>query len=134
VTGPALRAWAAAPGDLDAAVRASAAEGFDYGPIIDRTRRTADGQVLTWRMTTYPHCAAVTVTPFLIDWNDSQHPAGAAPAGLRLHEFRLRSPEPERLAARLRALGLELDVEAAEQPGLSAVLVGPQGHRLVLDS
>ncbi|HXW45169.1 MAG TPA: VOC family protein [Streptosporangiaceae bacterium] len=133
LTEPGLRAWAAAPGDLDAVVRESAAGGFDYGPIVDRSRRTADGHELTWRMTTYPDSAQVAVTPFLIDWNGSPHPAAAAPAGLRLHEFRLRCPAPDRLAARLRALGLDLNVDEAELPGLSAVLVGPQGQRVVLD-
>jgi hypothetical protein len=134
VTEPGLRAWAAAPGDLDAAVREAASAGFGYGAIEDRSRRTADGHELTWRMTTYPHSAEVAVVPFLIDWNGSQHPAGTAPAGLSLHEFRLGSPEPGRLAARLRALGLDLDVEGAGRPSLTAVLRGPRGQRLVLGS
>ncbi len=133
VTEPALRAWAVAPDDLDAAVQHSAAAGFRYGSIVDRRRRSPDGHELTWRMTTYPHSSEVAIAPFLIDWNGSQHPADTAPGGLSLHRLRLRSPGPERLAARLAALGLDLDVERAERPELSAVLLGPRGQRVVLD-
>jgi hypothetical protein len=58
-----------------------------------------------------------------------------AQAGVRpalLHRFRPSSPGPKRLAARLRALGLDLDVERAGRPALGAVLLGPEGQRVVL--
>jgi hypothetical protein len=132
VTKPRLRAWAVAPDDLDAAVGRAASAGFGYGTIVSGRRRTADGRELTWRMTTLPQSPEVAVTPFLIDWGDSEHPADAAPAGLDLREFRVRSPEPDRLAALLRALGLDLNVESATRPALSAVLRGPHGQRLAL--
>ncbi len=129
---PGLRAWAVAPGDLDAAVRRSAAAGFCYGTIVDRRRLSPEGHELTWRMTTYPHSAGVAATPFLIDWDGGQHPADTAPGGLSLHRLTLRSPEPGRLAALLRALGLDLDVESAEKPELGAVLLGPRGQSIAL--
>lgn len=133
VTQPGLRAWAVAPDDLDAAVRRAASAGFDYPAVVSRRRRRADGRELSWRMTTYPQPPGGAVIPFLIDWDSSEHPANAAPAGLSLDQFRLRSPEPARLNALLRALGLELDVERASRPALSAVLRGPQGQELVLE-
>ena len=71
---------------------------------------------------------------FLIDWDGSEHPAGTAPGGLSLHQFRLRSPEAGRLCALFRALGLDLNVENASRPAISAVLRGPRGQRLVLGS
>jgi hypothetical protein len=134
VTQPGLRAWAVAPDDLDTAVRQTASAGFDYPAIVNRRRRTADGRELTWRMTTYPQPPGSAVIPFLIDWGGSEHPAGAAPAGLSLDQFRLRSPEPDRLATLLRALALDLTVESSSRPALSAVLRGPQGQRMVLES
>jgi Glyoxalase-like domain len=132
VTQPGLRAWAVAPDDLDAAVRRAASAGFDYAAIVNRRRRTADGRELTWRMTVFPQSPGVAVTPFLIDWHGGEHPADAAPAGLGLHQFRVCSPEPDRLAALLGALGLDLNVESASRPALSAELRGPQDQRLVL--
>ena len=134
LTQPGLRAWAVAPDDLDAAVRRAASAGFGYPAIVNRRRRTPDGRELSWRMTICPQPPGVAVIPFLIDWGGSEHPAGAAPPGLGLHQFRVRSPEPDRLAALLGALGLDLDVEGASTPALSAVLRGWQGQDLVLGS
>jgi Glyoxalase-like domain len=128
LSAPALRSWAVAPADLDEAVRASRAAGFDYGPIVTGRRRTADGHELTWRASSYPHSSAVTAEPFLIDWGGGPHPASAAPAGLTLEELRLSSPDPRRLHEQLRVLGLDLRVEYADRPGLGAVLSGPQGR------
>jgi hypothetical protein len=131
---PALRGWAAAPADLEAAVLDARAAGYDYGDIVGRRRRTMDGGELSWRMTTASASPATGVLPFLIDWQDSAHPAPGAPAGLLLEEFRLFAPDPEFMAARLRALGLDLPVERAAKPALRAVLTGAAGRRIVLDS
>jgi len=132
VTQPGLRAWALAPDDLDTAVRRAASAGFGYPAIVSRRRRSPDGRELTWRMTTYPQPSGNAVIPFLIDWGGSEHPAAAAPAGLSLDRFLLRSPEPGRLAALLRSLGLDLNVESASRPEITAVLRAPQGQRLAL--
>jgi hypothetical protein len=132
MTAPGLRGWAAAPDDLDAVVQASLAGGFGYGHVVAGQRDTAQGRPLTWRMTESPDGAADGVVPFLIDWADSPHPAQAAPAGVTLTEFRLAVPDPERLAARLRMLGLDLAVDAADQPRLRAVLTGAHGETVLL--
>lgn len=134
LSAPALRGWAVAPADLDAAVQESREAGFDYGPIVTGRRHTTDGHELTWRMTTYLHSPAVAVRPFLIDWADSPHPASAAPGGLALEELCLSSPDPEKLHEQLRALGLDLRVQRADRPELCAVLSGPQGGRITLTS
>jgi hypothetical protein len=134
LTAPALRAWAAAPRDLDAAVRQARSEGFDYGDIVSRNRRTpGDGEV-SWRMTTYPNNGAVAVIPFLIDWGPARHPAQTAPPGLRLTEFRILAPDPEQVIRELRAAGIDLLVEHADAPALRAVLTGPQDTQVVLVS
>jgi Glyoxalase-like domain len=134
LSGPALRGWAAAPDNLDAALQRSATAGFDYGLVVAAARRTAEGHELKWRMTNSAHSAAVAVAPFLIDWADSAHPAGTAPSGATLAEFRLLSPQPTQLAAQLELLGVDVPIEEAGRPGLRAVIVGPGGARLTLDS
>ncbi len=134
LTAPALRAWAASPSDLDAAVKQARAQGFDYGDIVVRNRRTASGAQLTWRMTTYPHDGALNVIPFLIDWGTEVHPAQTAPSGLQLTEFRILAPDPYQVSSELRAVGLDLPVDQADAPALHAVLTGPDGTRVVLDS
>jgi hypothetical protein len=134
LTAPALRSWAAAPQDLDAAVRRARTEGFDYGDIVTRHRRTPGDGELSWRMTTYPNDGAVAVIPFLIDWGPARHPAQTAPSGLRLTEFRILAPDPQQVIRQLRAAGIDLPVEHADAPGLRAVLTGPQDTRVVLVS
>jgi len=131
---PALRAWAAAPGDLDAAVRQARAEGFHYGDIVTGHRRTPGNGELSWRMTTYPNDGAVAVVPFLIDWGPARHPAQTAPSGLRLTEFRILAPDPQQVSRQLRAAGIDLPVDHADGPALRAVLTGPQGTQVVLVS
>jgi hypothetical protein len=134
LTAPALRAWAASPSDLDAAVLQARQQGFDYGDIVVRNRRTASGSELTWRMTTYPPDGAVNVIPFLIDWGTELHPARTAPSGLRLADFRIFAPDPDKVSSELRAAGLDLPVDRGDAPALHAVLTGPEGTELVLES
>jgi catechol 2,3-dioxygenase-like lactoylglutathione lyase family enzyme len=134
LTAPALRAWAAAPQDLDAAVRQARTEGLAYGDIVTAHRRSPGDGELSWRMTTYPYDGAVAVVPFLIDWGSTRHPAQTAPSGLRLSEFRILAPDPEQVIRQLRAAGIDLPVEHADTPGLRAVLTGPDDTRVVLVS
>jgi hypothetical protein len=131
---PALRAWAAAPRDIDAAVRRARTEGFDYGDIVTRHRRTPGNGELSWRMTALPHDGAVAVVPFLIDWGAQRHPAETAPGGLRLSEFRILAPDPQQVIGQLRAAGIDLPVGHGDTPALRAVLTGPAGARVVLVS
>jgi hypothetical protein len=131
---PALRSWAAAPRDLDAAVRRARTEGFDYGDIVTRHRRTPGDGELSWRMTTYPNDGAVAVIPFLIDWGPARHPAQTAPPGLRLTEFSILAPDPQQVIRQLRAASIDLPVEQADVPALRAVLAGPDDTQVVLVS
>jgi hypothetical protein len=134
LTAPALRAWAAAPQDLDAAVERARTEGLAYGDIVTGHRRSpGDGEV-SWRMTTYAYDGAVAVVPFLIDWGPARHPAQTAPTGLRLTEFRILAPDPQPVIRQLRAAGIDLPVEHADVPALRAVLTGPQDTQVVLES
>ena len=134
LTAPALRAWAAAAEDIDNAAREARAEGFDYGDVVTRHRRTLGDDELSWRMTNYPHNGAVAVIPFLIDWGHSRHPAQTAPSGLRLTEFRILAPDPDKVVRELRAASIDLPVDHADAPALRAVLTGPADVRVVLSS
>jgi hypothetical protein len=129
---PALRSWAAAPGDFDMAVRHSLADGFDYGPVVAGQRRTAGGLDLAWRMTSASLRPGIAITPFLIDWGTGPHPADSAPTGAVLAEFRVLTRDPQCLAAQLEVLGLDVGIELADRSQLQATLTGPGGAELVL--
>jgi hypothetical protein len=127
LTAPRLVTWAAQPDDIVAAVAASAAAGADLGEIAPMSRRTPDGELLSWRLAA-PHPAPFDgVAPFLIDWGATTHPA-AAPGlpALELRGLRATHPDPRGVAAVLDALGVALLVEAGP-PGLAALLDTPHG-------
>jgi hypothetical protein len=132
---PALRAWAAAPGDIDAAVRQARAAGIDFGEVTAHSRRTPGGQDVRWRMATrLTREEGLAILPFLIDWGTTTHPSERAPGGVRLVGFRVFSTEPNEILRQLRAFGAEVTVTVAEATGLEAVLVGPTGQEVVLRS
>jgi hypothetical protein len=127
VTAPRLVTWAAHPADLAAAVRASAAAGADLGEIAPMSRRTPDGELLSWRLAA-PHPAPFDgVTPFVIDWGTTRHPA-AAPAlpSVLLRGLHATHPDPAGVGGVLAALGVDLPVEPGP-PGLAALLDTPNG-------
>jgi hypothetical protein len=132
--GPALRGWAVAPASLDSAIQAARAAGTDLGQPIAGLRYRPDGTPVRWRMTPPSELDGMAVAPFLIDWENSPHPAAQSPRGLLLAEFVIRSPDPDRIIALLDALGLAVRIQHAEVPGFSAAVRNPAGQDLVLSS
>lgn len=132
---PSLRAWAAAPGDLDEAVRRGRAAGVDYGDVTSQQRQLPDGRIAQWRLSTRTgEGGGVEVLPFLIDWGGGVHPSDGAPGGLRLEALRAVTPEPEGVTARLRAVGSEVTVQEGSDLALEAVVSTPDGSQVVLRS
>lgn len=117
-----LITWAVRPTDLEATVAGSRRAGYDPGPAVPMSRRTTDGQQLTWRLT-----PARGVVPFLIDWGATPHPTTRALPGVALQEFTLHDPDPGLLRHRLAALGVTAPVEPGPEPALLAVLDTPRG-------
>jgi Glyoxalase-like domain len=108
-------AWAIAVADIDEAIRAAQADGFDPGEPFAMQRRRPDGLILSWRLT----MPMTTTVPFLIDWLDSPHPAADSAPGLELVSLRARHPLPRELEPKLAAL----DVTMAIAEGPEALLV-----------
>lgn len=131
LTAPRLVAWAVHPPDIDAAAQASAAAGADLGGIGPLSRRTPEGTLLEWRLAS-PHPAPFSgVTPFLIDWGATAHPASAPglPA-VALRGLRATHPDPGAVTAVLHALDVRMSV-AAGPPGLAALIETPRGPVVV---
>ena len=128
-----LITWAANGTDLPTRRDEALRVGVPLGEVLSGSRRRADGLVLQWRLTDL-HCViADGVIPFLIDWGTSVHPATAAPRGATLVELKAEHPEPERIRRMLEALALNLSVDAAPRPSLTATIRGPNGI-VVIDS
>ncbi|MEV5527352.1 VOC family protein [Streptomyces prunicolor] len=119
--------WAVAPPDLDAAVAAARAQGYDPGPVRAMSRRRPDGTLLEWRLTDGDTAHPSGLVPFLIDWSSSPHPTTASDLPVvPLLELTATAPVPDEIRPLLSAVGAEL-VVAAGPVGLSFTVDTPRG-------
>ncbi|MFG2221518.1 VOC family protein [Streptomyces sp. NPDC048644] len=126
LSGPCLVTWAARCTDIAARVARARAAGLDVGAPVAMDRRTPDGGTLAWQLT--PPVAVDRLTPFLLDWGDTPHPAAALPV-LPLRSLHATAPDPGAAADRLAALGVRWPGApfAAGTAGLTAVVAGRHG-------
>ncbi len=124
---PRLQGFAARSHDFDAVARRLAPLGIRTR-VLEMSRERSDAAPLRWRIALLLGHDLGRGVPFLIDWHDAPHPAAGLPPEARLVELALRHPRPERLSELLGALGLELEVAPAPEPGLRAILDTPRGR------
>jgi hypothetical protein len=122
---PRLVTWAVQRSDLDRAAATSAAAGADLGEPWPLSRRHPSGELLSWRLASVHPPPLAGVTPFLIDWGATAHPASSLPrVGLR--GLRAAHPDPGAVRRVLDALDIRLTVEAGDSV-LIALLDTPRG-------
>ncbi|WP_179229057.1 VOC family protein [Parenemella sanctibonifatiensis] len=115
--------WAVRPDDADAAVVAATQAGLAVGELAPGSRRTAEGDLLTWRLTE-PLAADVSgIVPFVIDWGTTTPPGFSLPAELTVTGFGATGPAP----VPLDPLDTTIAVDQSEAAGLWLDLTGPQG-------
>ncbi|MFD0318024.1 VOC family protein [Streptomyces flavalbus] len=124
LTGPRTVSWAVRATDLDAAIAAARARGYDPGPGHPMSRRTPGGTLLSWRLTGSAHPSGLV--PFLIDWGTSAHPTATGLPTTPLLKLAATTPAVEEIRRILTALGTELPLtEGAE--GMTYTLDTPRG-------
>ncbi|TDD91349.1 VOC family protein [Actinomadura rubrisoli] len=121
---PAMVTWAIRAGDLQERVERARRRGYDPGDVEDMSRRTPDGDLLTWRLA----FAQAGLVPFLIDWGTTAHPTEQGLPTVPLTSFTGSHPEPGTVQSALDAIGAHLDVTVASSPALTATLDGPSGQ------
>jgi hypothetical protein len=125
---PRLVGWAAHPGSVTAFAEKLTAVGLKYEGPTPGSRKRPDGQLLKWQIVSLADTAS-GLLPFFIEWGqDSVHPSVDAPRGCTLLSFAAETPDPEKLAATLKTLNLDLLVKKGEKPRLHAVISGPKGN------
>ena len=124
---PRLLTWAVRAPDIEARVARSKAAGVDVGPVLRMSRERPDGKRLEWALTFREQALGDGLVPFLIAWEPGPHPSETSPGGCRLVSLRGEHPEPERVAAMLSALGVEMEVARGPAPALVATVEGPKG-------
>jgi len=128
LTEPQLIGWAAHPGSVTAFAEKLRVAGIKCDGPTQGSRKRPDGQFLKWQIVSLADTAS-GLLPFFIEWSqDSVHPSLDAPKGCRLLNFAAETPDPEKLAATLKTLNLDLPVKKAEKPRLHAVISGPKGN------
>ncbi|MFE9622251.1 VOC family protein [Streptomyces sp. NPDC006527] len=123
---PRTSTWAISPPDLDRAVAAARASGYDPGDVREMSRRRPDGTVLEWRLTDggAPHPSGLV--PFLIDWGSTVHPSASGLPVTPLSEMSATAPDPDEIRPLLAALGTSLTL--TEGPvGISFTVDTPNG-------
>ena len=124
--GPGLVGFAVRPTDdetIEDLVDRCLESGYDTGPISDMSRQVPNGDLLVWALT-FPSSPTL---PFIIDWGDTALPSTTQPCGVELENFAVNHPLPFNVMGPLAALGLDIDVVAAERGGLTATITGPIG-------
>jgi len=124
---PRLVAWAVRTDDLDGLLARARAAGYDPGEPRAMSRRTAEGELLQWRLTMPRFDDGGGLVPFLIDWGSSSHPTSRALPRAELRELRGRHPDPASVRPALTALGVDLRLDMGEAVTLTAVVEGADG-------
>ena len=101
--------------------------GVDPGPISRGGRRRPDGVVLSWSASDPRAERMDGVVPFLMDWEESEHPSEGLPGGLELLRVRLFHRRPDAVRAVTRALSLPVDVLGRQESGLEVDVRTPRG-------
>ena len=128
LTEPQLIGWAAHPGSVTEFAEKLRAAGIKFDGPTPGSRKRPDEQLLRWRVVSLADTAS-GLLPFFIEWSqDSAHPSVDAPKGCALQSFAAETPEPEKLAATLKTLNLDLPIKKSEKPRLHAVISGPKGN------
>ena len=129
LTAPRLAGWAIKAHDLETEVPRIQRRAFDPGRILSGQRSRPDGSLLRWQLCLPPAGRLYYdgLVPFLIDWQDSPHPALSTPGGCTLLSLRAEHPEPAYPMAALYALDVSLELIRGPVPRLRAVLDTPNG-------
>ena len=124
---PKLVAWASKAANPDRVAATAETHGVKLGPVIDGSRRRADGVMLSWRYTDPRTVVADGIVPFFIDWGKTPHPAATAAPGASLSALRAEHPDAARVQNILNQLGVDLTVQRGPSPALIATITGPRG-------
>lgn len=127
ISRPRLLTFAIRGAALETFATAAAELGLEPTEPIAMTRKRADGVILSWRCVYLGNGGFHNSVPFLIDWEQSEHPSRTTPAGCTLKQFSALHPEPERLRAIYDRLSIRVPVLRAPAAGFQAVLSTPNG-------
>lgn len=119
--------WAIRPHDLDTTVAEARAAGYDPGEVLAMSRRTAEGDLLHWRLTAPRVDHGRGLVPFLIDWGSTPHPTSRALPQAPLLSWQASHPQPDSVRPALVALRADLHIDLGDRVALAATVQTPGG-------
>jgi hypothetical protein len=123
---PRLVTWAIRVHDIEREVERARQRGYDPGSVERMSRDRPDGIRLEWRLSSGLR-ELPSLVPFLIDWGSSPHPSQDASSDLHVRELRGWHPDPDSVRRLLHALEVDLPIDYAPTPALTATLETPRG-------
>jgi hypothetical protein len=128
---PHLIAWAVQSDNIEKDVLSLAGSGFDYSAIVPMSRKKENGSELKWKLTSgAPHITkhdSVQITPFLIEWLTTPHPATSTPRGCSLVSLRAEHPDPDKIRPLLELMEIPIELKKGDSPRLIATIKTPKG-------
>lgn len=128
LSAPRLVTWMAKGSRLATLVNQAKQQGIILGDVMEMSRRTPQGELLSWRLTNPMTIVADGIIPNFIDWGNTRHPALAVAQGARLVTLRAEHPNATKVVASLDTLGIGLSVVTGMKPGLIATIDCPKGR------
>ncbi len=127
LTSPRIIEWAAHSSDIDTVAERLRKAGIAFDGPTPGSRKRPDGRVLNWQ-TLNLQDNRNGLLPFFIQWGaDTIHPSVDAPQGCRLKNFFLAGPDLGELAGTCHRLGIQVELQQADEPQLLAQITGPRG-------
>jgi hypothetical protein len=125
-----LAGWVAHQEDLMQFVQAAKSKGIELGEVIEASRATPEGKLLTWDMTYFTNVSAeaMSVLPLFIDWGKTPHPAFRCHDGAQLANLTIQYPNVSEIVPITEALELDVCVCEDSRPGIRVLIDCPNGQ------
>lgn len=119
--------WAAKVHPIVEVIKKAKGHNLHIGELSASSRTRMNGQVLSWMLTEPVSGDDGGLLPFLIDWEDSDHPAESLPQKCKLIHLEGRHPHPEHINQQLAVLDIHMEISVGNRPQILAAIETPKG-------
>ena len=127
IAAPRMIHWAAKVNPIEKVLQSAAEQGIHFGELSGGSRTKMNGDVISWTLTEPVSGDDGMIVPFLIDWEDSIHPANNLKQECKLVSLEGMHPAPLQIARHLEVLKINMPVNPGHQVRLKAKIQSPKG-------